>query len=123
MKFIKNLITKIMFTYGMMRLSSSLWKDRMSIKASASQPVIIVHYDSDKINNQKAALLSPEIEKKISDPFTRIHGYPPFVLMMPFGMTFSTINWSDVIDMLHTTQRTDIQNALYRKKGKIVISE
>ncbi|MDH5597781.1 MAG: hypothetical protein OEY34_01575 [Cyclobacteriaceae bacterium] len=110
----------IVFRYQMDKLARELFKNRMVLKASSALPVMIVHYDKSIIDAANVYEISPQIEKMISEPFKKIHGYPPAVMMMPFGMTFSSVNWNNFVDLLNTEQRTEIQNALYRKKGKII---
>lgn len=105
-----------LFMIQMVKMSISLWKSRATLRKSEALPMMIVHFNPSITDPSQ---IVSQLEKAVSDPFKTLHGYPPVVLCMPIGMTFSSLNFESFVEIMNTEQLKLLKNAIYRKKNNI----
>jgi hypothetical protein len=113
---IKMFFQYLIYLYQMLKMSSALWKTNSTIQKKEVLPVLIVHFNP--------AISSPEeivgqLDEAVSKPYKKLHGYPPVVLVMPIGMTFSALSFDSFVDVLGKEQLREFKKAIYKKTNGI----
>jgi hypothetical protein len=106
------------FLFQMIVLAFQLWKNKATMRASQVLPMMVVHYN--KRMTDPAAIVG-QLDKSVSEPFKKLHGYPPVVLCMPLGMTISALNFDDFLEIMNRDQLRLFKNALYKKTNNIEV--
>jgi len=82
--------------------------------------MIVVYFDPERIKDPYT--ISLEIEKAIRDPFEKLHGFPPIIIMAPEGMPFETGFIKDFVRCLNPKQRKEFKNELYKIRDLELVS-
>lgn len=106
------------FLWQMVVMGFQLWKNKATLRPSQVLPMIVVHFNP-KLTNPSAIV--GQLDKSVSEPFKKLHGYPPVVLCMPIGMTISSLSFENFLEIMNKEQLRLFKQALYRKTNNIEI--
>lgn len=116
---LKKIINYLVFQYLMLKMNHELLKTKSTIRKTEANDLMIVHFNPE-MNSVENFI--PVLEKSVSDPYKALNGHPPMVLVMPFGMQFSSINWDNFAEMLTYDQKKALRNALIRKQDLKIVT-